>query len=111
MLITLIDLLQRGLLKGFRNGCAGIVHQDVESAEGGDRLFDRGFDRVGVGGVCLDRDGLSAFASMAFTTADAAVASFAYVMATLAPSAARRFAIAAPMPREPPVTSATFSLS
>src|ERR1700694_5026002 len=29
-------------------------------------------------------------------------------MATLPPSAARRFAIAAPMPREPPVTSATF---
>src|SRR5450759_1594998 len=29
-------------------------------------------------------------------------------MATLAPSAASRFAIAAPMPREPPVTSATF---
>src|SRR5580692_8138742 len=28
-------------------------------------------------------------------------------MATLAPSAARRFAIAAPMPREAPVTSAT----
>src|SRR5260370_34628933 len=32
-------------------------------------------------------------------------------MATLAPSAARRFAIAAPMPREPPVTSATFSVN
>src|SRR5712692_2354005 len=29
-------------------------------------------------------------------------------MATTAPSAARRFAIAAPIPREPPVTSATF---
>src|ERR1700722_18115001 len=29
-------------------------------------------------------------------------------MATLAPSAARRLAIAAPMPREPPVTSAIF---
>src|SRR5204862_4580017 len=28
-------------------------------------------------------------------------------MATLAPSAARRFAIAAPIPREPPVTTAT----
>jgi hypothetical protein len=41
------------------------------------------------------------------TTAEAALASFAYVMATLAPSAARRLAIAAPMPREPPVTSAT----
>jgi hypothetical protein len=29
-----------------------------------------------------------------------------YVMATLAPSAARRFAIPAPMPRDPPVISA-----
>ena len=46
--------------------------------------------------------------SIALTTAEAALASFAYVMATLAPSAASRFAIAAPMPREPPVTSATF---
>jgi hypothetical protein len=35
-------------------------------------------------------------------------ASVAYVRATLAPSAASRFAIAAPMPREPPVTIATF---
>jgi hypothetical protein len=32
-------------------------------------------------------------------------------MATLAPSLASRFAIAAPMPREPPVTSATFSVN
>src|SRR6266478_9796712 len=32
-------------------------------------------------------------------------------MATLAPSAASRFAIAAPMPREPPVMSATFSFN
>src|SRR5436309_6746209 len=47
--------------------------------------------------------------SIALTTAEAALASFAYVMATLAPSAARRFAIAAPMPLEPPVMSATFS--
>jgi hypothetical protein len=31
-----------------------------------------------------------------------------YVIATFAPSAARRLAIAAPMPREPPVMSATF---
>src|ERR1700722_10799809 len=45
--------------------------------------------------------------SIVLTTVEAALASFAYVMATLAPSAARRFAIAAPMPREPPVTSAT----
>jgi hypothetical protein len=46
--------------------------------------------------------------STALTTAEAALASFAYVMATLAPSAARRFAIAAPKPRDPPVMSATF---
>src|SRR5260370_12213303 len=32
-------------------------------------------------------------------------------MATLAPSAARRLAIAAPIPREPPVTRATFPSS
>src|ERR1700732_3525289 len=46
--------------------------------------------------------------SIALTTDEAAPASFAYVIATLAPSAARRFAMAAPIPREPPVTSATF---
>src|SRR6202040_2699912 len=50
----------------------------------------------------------SPLSSIALTTAEAALASFAYVMATLAPSEARRFAIAAPIPREPPVTSATF---
>src|SRR5213593_1554464 len=49
--------------------------------------------------------------SIALTTTEAALASFAYVMATLAPSAARRFAIAAPMPLEPPVMSATFSFN
>src|SRR3981189_2451715 len=49
--------------------------------------------------------------SIALTTAEAALASFAYVIATFAPSAARRFAIAAPIPREPPVTSATLLAS
>jgi hypothetical protein len=33
------------------------------------------------------------------------------VMATFAPAAARCFAIPAPIPREPPVTSATFPSS
>ena len=41
----------------------------------------------------------------------AASAPLVYVMATFAPSAARRLAIAAPMPREPPVTSAIFPSS
>src|ERR1700735_668525 len=46
--------------------------------------------------------------SIAWTTDEAASPSFEYVIATFAPSAASRFAIAAPIPREPPVTSATF---
>src|SRR5438552_9197410 len=49
--------------------------------------------------------------SISLTTAAAASAPFVYVMATFAPSAARRLAIAAPMPREPPVISAIFPSS
>src|SRR6202790_3983598 len=46
--------------------------------------------------------------SISLTTDAAASAPFVYVIATFAPSAARRLAIAAPMPREPPVMSAAF---
>src|SRR6202049_4493875 len=46
--------------------------------------------------------------SISLATDAAASAPFVYVMATFAPSAARRLAIAAPMPREPPVMSAIF---
>src|SRR6185369_8660902 len=49
--------------------------------------------------------------SISLTTDAAASAPFVYVMATFAPSEARRLAIAAPMPREPPVISATFPSS
>src|ERR1700730_17567281 len=49
--------------------------------------------------------------SICFTTDAAASAPFVYVMATFAPSAARRLAIAAPIPREPPVMSAIFPSS
>src|SRR5258708_16693269 len=49
--------------------------------------------------------------SISLTRDDAASASLEYVTATLAPSAARRLAIAAPMPREPPVTSAILPAS
>src|SRR5258705_11285601 len=49
--------------------------------------------------------------SISLTTDAAASAPFVYVMATFAPSAARRLAIAAPIPREPPVTSAIFPSS
>src|ERR1700730_10076481 len=49
--------------------------------------------------------------SICLTTDAAASAPFVYVMATFAPSAARRLAIAAPIPREPPVMSAIFPSS
>src|SRR6267143_5461159 len=49
--------------------------------------------------------------SISFTTEAAASVPFEYVRATFAPSAARRVAMAAPMPREPPVTSAIFPSS
>src|ERR1700691_383079 len=49
--------------------------------------------------------------SISLTTDAAASAPFVYVSATAAPSAARRLAIAAPIPREPPVTSATLPSS
>src|SRR6267143_5667438 len=49
--------------------------------------------------------------SISFTTEAAASVPFEYVRATFAPSAARRLAMAAPMPREPPVTSAIFPSS
>src|SRR6266404_2893745 len=45
--------------------------------------------------------------SISLTTEAAASAPLVYVIATLAPSAASRLAIAAPIPREPPVTIAT----
>jgi len=72
--------------------------QAHQVAEGRDGLFDRALDSFDVGSVRLDRDSFPPLSSIALTTAEAALASFAYVMATLAPSAARRFAIAAPMP-------------
>src|SRR4029077_9688829 len=49
--------------------------------------------------------------SISLTTDAAASAPFEYVMATFAPSEARRLAIAAPMPRDPPVISAVFPSS
>src|ERR1700750_1726011 len=49
--------------------------------------------------------------SISLPTPAAESAPFEYVIATVAPSAAKRLAMAAPMPREPPVTSAIFPSS
>jgi hypothetical protein len=56
----LMHLLQRALLKRFRNCRAGIVYQHIQPAEGRDGLFDRTLDCFDVGRVRLDRDGISA---------------------------------------------------
>src|SRR5438552_2206154 len=49
--------------------------------------------------------------SISLITDAAASAPLEYVMATFAPSMARRLAMAAPIPREPPVMSAIFPSS
>jgi len=55
-------LLQRGLLKEFRNGCAGVVYQNIKPTEGRDDFFDGGMDSLGIGSVRLDSDSFSAAA-------------------------------------------------
>jgi len=108
-----IHLFQRCLLERFRNGSSGIVYKDVEAAEGRNGLFDRRFAGVGISGV--PPESRSPFRrrvqSLLITRRGRSLAPFVYVTATFAPSAARRLAIAAPMPREPPVMSAIFPSS
>jgi hypothetical protein len=48
---------------------------------------------------------------MALTTSSAFVCAPGYVIATAAPSCAKRFAIAAPIPRDAPVTMATLPVN
>ena len=55
-----IHFFQGRLLERLRNGRAGIVHQDIQSAESRESLFDRGLDSDGIGRVRLNRDRLSA---------------------------------------------------
>jgi hypothetical protein len=57
-----IHLFQRCLLKRFRNGRAGIVHQDIESAERGHGFLDSALNSFGIGGIGLNGDRLSAVA-------------------------------------------------
>jgi len=69
-----------------------IVHENVEPAECRNSFFDRGFADVGIRGVCLNRDRLSARAFNRFDNIRRRVGTFR----------------AAPTPREPPVMSASF---
>ncbi len=61
-----IHLCERRFLERFRNGGASIVHKHIKPAESRDRLFDRALDSLDVGGVRLDRLGLSAIAFNGF---------------------------------------------
>jgi hypothetical protein len=106
-----IHLLQRRLLERFRNDRARIVHEHIKPAEGCHGFFDRSFDGFGISGVRLNRDRLSSGAFNRLDDRRRSIGAFCVVMATFAPSPARRLAIAAPIPREPPVTSAIFPSS
>src|SRR5882762_6572746 len=59
MSITRSISSERGLLERFRDGCAGVVHEHIESPERREGLFDRALDGSDVGSVCSDRDRLS----------------------------------------------------
>ena len=59
-----VDLFHAGLFEGFRNGCARVVHQHIQTTEGRDGLLYRRFDGFDIGSIRLDRDGFSASSSL-----------------------------------------------
>ena len=54
-----VEFLDGRLLERLRDRRPGVIDQDVESAESRDRFFDGGLDRLGIGGVRLERDGFA----------------------------------------------------
>jgi hypothetical protein len=48
---------ERHLVEAAKPQNAGVVDEDIESAQGGDGLVDRGFDGGDIGAVGLDRHG------------------------------------------------------
>ena len=60
-----VEFIERGFFERLGDGRAGVVDEDVEPAEVGDGLVDGGFTAVGIGGVGLNGDRLSAGLSMA----------------------------------------------
>ena len=92
----------------------------ITYTKGGDAAVAvvKAIERAGGKAIAIQADAADADAGKAavektvatFGRLDVLVTSapFVYVMAIFAPSTARRLAIAAPMPREPPVMSATF---
>jgi hypothetical protein len=101
-----IHLFQRGLHERFRNGRAGIVHKDVQPAEGRHGLFDRRCDGNGINGVRLNCDRPLASAFNCFDYSGSRLGVLRVRNGGVCSSAARRLATDAPMPREPPVMRA-----
>ena len=91
---------------------AGVVDEDVEAAEARDRRVDRALDLVVARGrrPAASRRRPGPAASIFGRAADRC-ASLRPVTPTCTPSATSARAIARPMPRDPPVTSATFPRS
>jgi hypothetical protein len=89
---------------------AGIVDEDVHGPVGVDDPGHCGIEIADAADVCLHRQRLAASRRMESTTTSAFLGSRPMI-ATLAPSAAKRRANAAPIPCDPPVTMATRPLS
>src|SRR2546422_2934422 len=102
---------ERGFFDFHRNDRAGVVHEYIKPAKRRDRLLDRVLDGVRVGGVRLDRDRLPAIALDCFHQRRGGVRALGVSDRHARSFGSKRLAIAAPMPREPPVTSAALLLN
>ena len=71
-----VDVFERDVLKLTQAKNAGVVDQDVEPAQLGDRLIDRSLDGRDIRAVRLDRHCPAARALMARTTSAARSADF-----------------------------------
>ena len=69
-----VQFFLRRFLERFREARAGVVHQHVKPAKRADRPINGAADRIGVGGVRLDRERLPPPRSISLTTFAAASA-------------------------------------
>jgi hypothetical protein len=87
----------------------GVGDEHVDPVPAPPHRIDRRADRIRLGQVKLDRQGLATDGDDLRTTFSASSLADRYVSATRAPSPANASAVARPIPREPPVINTTRS--
>src|SRR5437867_1172610 len=107
----LLEIFKRELLNGREDTGARVVHQNINGPECPDGVATASRTASVSAASALIASAFPPAASIERTTSLALPGDALYVRATAAPSVASRLAIAAPMLREPPVTSATMPAS